>query len=124
MASHSHTTVLAPCCSLPPQYSEINRTDEQGGADLHEPPGRCARRCYALRELKIRGFRLPAFLGLGGSLVLPTADAWLDWSVTIAWYLGGDVHWAQAGLTINLVSGALSGLLLGGDMIIALRHWV
>eukprot|EP01045_Picozoa_sp_COSAG04_P032017 COSAG04_NODE_6135_length_1402_cov_1.195702_1_plen_252_part_10 len=76
-------------------------------------PGCCARCCFALKEYKIRGFRLPQFLGLGASLVLPTADAWLDWSVIIKWYLDGDVHWAEAGLGINLVSGAISGLLLG-----------
>ena len=94
---------------------------ERGGVRGAGPgvgaPGRergcCARRCFALRECKVRGFRLPEFLGLCGSLVLPTADAWLDWSVTIVWYLRGDVHWAAAGLTINLVSGALSGLVLG-----------
>ena len=45
--------------------------------------------------------------------MLPTSDAWLDWSVIIKWYLGGDVHWAEIGLSINLLSGALSGLLLG-----------
>ena len=53
---------------------------------------------------------MPDFLGMLGSLTLPVSDAWLDWSVTIAWYLNGDVHWFEAGLTINLVSGALSGL--------------
>ena len=42
-------------------------------------PGCCARCCFALKEYKIRGFRLPQFVGLGASLVLPTADAWLDW---------------------------------------------
>ena len=40
---------------------------------------------------------------------MPTADAWLDWSVTIAFYLSGDVHWFEIGLTINLLSGLLSG---------------
>eukprot|EP01045_Picozoa_sp_COSAG04_P004436 COSAG04_NODE_192_length_20873_cov_26.172957_12_plen_1541_part_00 len=83
-----------------------------------QPPrksGRCVRcqdRWFELREYKIRGFRLLDFLKLLGSLALPTSDAWLDWSVIIKWYLGGDVHWAETGLAINLVSGTLSGLLL------------
>eukprot|EP01045_Picozoa_sp_COSAG04_P033277 COSAG04_NODE_6824_length_1248_cov_1.704091_2_plen_157_part_01 len=76
----------------------------------------CCLRCrlciFELREYKIRGFRLPQFFGMLGSLVLPTADAGTDWSVIIKWYLDGDVHWASIGLSINLLSGALSGLFL------------
>eukprot|EP01045_Picozoa_sp_COSAG04_P004427 COSAG04_NODE_192_length_20873_cov_26.172957_3_plen_276_part_00 len=81
--------------------------------DQRKPAGRVRRCCFALCECKIRGFRLPDFLRLLRALVLPTSDAWLDWAVLIEWYLDGDVHWAEAALSINLVSGALSGLLLG-----------
>ena len=70
-----------------------------------------------LREYKLRGLRLPDFFAMLGSLVLPTSDAWLDWSVIIKWYLGGDVHWFEAGLAINLLSGALSGLGLAGLLV-------
>ena len=57
--------------------------------------------------------RLPLFLGLMGTVALPTLDAWLDWSVVIKWYLQGDLHWAEVGMTINVLSGALPGLWLG-----------
>ena len=85
----------------------------QGTPDALRRPSRLRKCLFALCAYQIRGFRLPQFLGLGGSLVLPTADAWLDWGVIIKWYLQGDVHWAGIGLIILLVSGALSGLLLG-----------
>ncbi len=125
------------------QYSELARDERTDSQTEHKPehgeqlpedsrktPGCCARCRFALSrkmdsikqkldrqmDYEIRGFRLPQFLGLTGSLVLPTADAWLDWSVTITWYLNGDVHWAEAGLSINLLSGALSGLLLGAAL--------
>eukprot|EP01045_Picozoa_sp_COSAG04_P013917 COSAG04_NODE_1013_length_8768_cov_10.694544_5_plen_388_part_00 len=78
---------------------------------------------YELREHKIRGFRLPEFLGLAGSLALPTSDTWLDWSVIIKWYDDGDVHWAKAGLRINLLSGVLSGLLLGSVLTSGSAPW-
>eukprot|EP01045_Picozoa_sp_COSAG04_P005467 COSAG04_NODE_254_length_18809_cov_8.025869_25_plen_780_part_00 len=69
---------------------------------------------FELREwfttTKVRGFALSEFLGLCGTVALPTLDAWLDWSIVIRWYMQGDVHWAQVGLTINLISGALVGV--------------
>ena len=72
----------------------------------------CCRQClFELREwfakTEVRGVRLPHLIG---SLVLPVSDAWLDWGVIIEWYLQGDVHWAEVGLVILLVSGTLSGL--------------
>ena len=88
-------------------------TDKHVKKDKNDKKPCCARCklcCFNLREYKVRGFRLPELLNLLGSLVLPTSDAWLDWSVIIKWYLDGDVHWFEAGLTINLVSGAVSGL--------------
>ena len=61
------------------------------------------------------------FFKLLGSVALPTSDAWLDWRVTYQFYRDGDVHWFEAGLAINLISGALFGLplvafALSGDM--------
>ena len=69
-----------------------------------------------LCEYKIRGFRLMQLLKLLRALVLPTSDAWLDWAVLIKWYLQGDVHWAEVGLTILLISGALPGLVLASTL--------
>jgi hypothetical protein len=79
-------------------------------------PGCCRRCLLKLRLYSVRGFALPQFLGLLGSLALPTADAFLDWSVLAKWYREGDMHWFEAGLAINLFSGALSGLMLGVNM--------
>ena len=56
---------------------------------------------------------MPEFLQMLGGVAMPTMDAWLDWGVTIAFYLSGDAHWFEAGLTINVLSGLLSGGLLG-----------
>eukprot|EP01045_Picozoa_sp_COSAG04_P002611 COSAG04_NODE_96_length_26486_cov_136.642817_15_plen_1257_part_00 len=73
---------------------------------------RCKLCCFELCERKVRGYRMPQFLQMLGGVAAPTADAWLDWGVTIAFYLSGDVHWFEAGLTINVLSGLLSGGLL------------
>eukprot|EP01045_Picozoa_sp_COSAG04_P005032 COSAG04_NODE_227_length_19396_cov_29.887547_13_plen_1562_part_00 len=71
---------------------------------------RCKFCCFELSEYQpVDDHRVPDFLEMLGSVAMPTADAWLDWSVTIAFYLAGDVHWFEAGLTINLLSGLLSG---------------
>ena len=90
--------------------------------ELRRPCCASGRRCcFELREwfanTEVRGFALPQFLGMLGSLALPVADAWLDWSVIIKWYLQGDVHWAEVGLTILLISGVVSGLMLAGMLI-------
>eukprot|EP01045_Picozoa_sp_COSAG04_P004117 COSAG04_NODE_175_length_21521_cov_167.404071_9_plen_1287_part_00 len=74
---------------------------------------RCKLCCFELCEIKVRGYRMPDFLQMLGGVAAPTADAWLDWGVTIAFYLSGDVHWFEAALAINLLSGLLSGGLLG-----------
>eukprot|EP01045_Picozoa_sp_COSAG04_P003269 COSAG04_NODE_131_length_24280_cov_40.563418_14_plen_360_part_00 len=81
-------------------------------------------RFFELREYKVRGFRIPQLLNLLGALALPTADGWLDWALVIKWYLGGDVHWFQIGLTINLLSGSLSAVLLRKLLVQDLNwHW-
>ena len=53
---------------------------------------RCKLCCFELCEIKVRGYRMPDFLQMLGGVAAPTADAWLDWGVTIAFYLSGDVH--------------------------------
>ena len=65
---------------------------------------------------KISGtYRLPAFLGLLCSLVLPTVDIATDWAVTVAFYLDGQMDWFKIGLIIQLVCGFIAGLLLAGN---------
>eukprot|EP01045_Picozoa_sp_COSAG04_P032426 COSAG04_NODE_6352_length_1349_cov_1.920800_1_plen_368_part_10 len=44
---------------------------------------------------------------------LPISEAATDWSVVYQWFLAGDTGWFKIGLSINLVSGAISGLILG-----------
>ena len=71
----------------------------------------CRKRCvWWLQTRKVRGLRLPAFLGLLGSLVLPEMDAVSDWLVTIDFYEGGDMGWFEASLTILVVSGGFATL--------------
>ena len=71
---------------------------------------RCKFCCFKLLDYQpVRGYSMPDFLKMLGGVTMPTMDAWLDWSVTIAFYLSGDLHWFEAGLTINLLSGLLSG---------------
>eukprot|EP01045_Picozoa_sp_COSAG04_P019940 COSAG04_NODE_1986_length_5067_cov_2.041667_6_plen_354_part_00 len=71
----------------------------------------CCRVCLLeLKEKKIRGFRLSQFLGLVLSVVTLTADVWMDWALVMKWFLQGDIHWAETGLVINLLSGSLFGL--------------
>ena len=82
--------------------------------ERHEKkPGRCSACLFELCEYKIDGFRLPQFLALLRAVILPMADAATDWGVTINWFLDGDTGWGTAGLSIMLVSGTLSGLILG-----------
>ena len=69
-------------------------------------------KAFELKERKVRGFRMPQFLGLLAACVLPISEAATDWSVVIKWYMDGDTGWFSVGLTINLVSGALSGLVV------------
>ena len=45
-------------------------------------------------------------------MAMPTLDAVLDWTVVLHWLDNGDTHWFANGVAINLVSGALSGLIL------------
>ena len=47
---------------------------------------RCKLCCFELCERKGSGYRMPAFLQMIGGVAMPTADAWLDWGVTIAFY--------------------------------------
>eukprot|EP01043_Picozoa_sp_COSAG02_P079956 COSAG02_NODE_18770_length_920_cov_1.002436_1_plen_276_part_01 len=69
--------------------------------------------CVAwVRSRRVRGWALPAFLGLLGSLVLPEMDAVSDWLVTIEFYEAGDTGWFEASLTILLASGVLATLAL------------
>jgi hypothetical protein len=74
----------------------------------------CCLRCklclLELKEMKIRDFRLSQFLGLVVSVVMLTADVWMDWALVIKWFLQGDTHWAETGLAINLLSGSLFGV--------------
>eukprot|EP01043_Picozoa_sp_COSAG02_P028955 COSAG02_NODE_1782_length_10945_cov_9.882722_4_plen_935_part_00 len=78
-------------------------------------PSGCARgRACALRlcARKVRGFELPVFFSLLGSLVLPSMDAASDWAVTLSWYDSGDYGWFTSGLIIQLLSGTISGVML------------
>ena len=69
---------------------------------------------FALRAWKVRGFRLPELLGLLASLVLPTADAGLDWAVIYyVWYAAGHAYWLHVGLAVRLTCGVATGLRLG-----------
>ncbi len=71
---------------------------------------RCQLCLLELKEMKIRDFRLSQFLGLAASVVMLTADVWMDWALVIKWFLQGDTHWATTGLAINLLSGTLFGV--------------
>ena len=88
----------------PPQVTAIKRK---------KPCCLCCKLCLLeLKEMKIRDFRLLQFLGLVVSVVMLTADVWMDWALVIKWFLQGDTHWAESGLAINLLSGSLFGVLL------------
>ena len=64
---------------------------------------------------KISGtYRLPAFIGLICSLVLPTVDVATDWAVTVSFYLDGEMDLFKTGLIIQLMCGFIGGLLLSG----------
>ena len=79
------------------------------------PRGCCAiRRACMLRlcARKVRGFEIPVFLSLLGSLVLPSLDAASDWAVTLSWYESSDFGWFASGLIIQLCSGMISGAML------------
>ena len=66
-----------------------------------------------LRLWKIYGrTRFPAFLGLLCSLTLPMLDVATDWAVTWSFYITRDLNWFKTSLTIQLLSGSLSGILL------------
>ena len=66
-----------------------------------------------LRLWKVFGrTRFPVFLGLLCSLTLPMLDVATDWAVTWSFYIAGDLNWFKTRLTIQLLSGALSGILL------------
>ena len=91
------------CCGKKKQKQEDERNALQ----------RTKKTAFETKERKVRGFRMPEFLGLLATLVLPVSEAATDWSVVLKWYLDGDEGWFLTGLTINLVSGAISGLALG-----------
>ena len=68
-----------------------------------------------LQLWKIAGrTRFPAFVSLLCSLALPLLDVATDWAVTWWFYTTGDMNWFKISVTIQLLSGSLSGLLLAG----------
>ena len=97
----------AAAAAAAPAETDGQRQPQQG-----RPPSCCKRCSYRLLNRRVRGLRLPAFLGLLGSLVLPELDAVSDWLVTLEFYEDGDMGWFEASLTVLLVSGGLATLLL------------
>ncbi len=75
----------------------------------------CRAYLQGLRLWKISGrTRFPAFLALLCSLTLPMINVATDWAVTFSFYINGDMNWFKTSLTIQLLSGSLSGTLLAG----------
>eukprot|EP01043_Picozoa_sp_COSAG02_P030957 COSAG02_NODE_2000_length_10140_cov_14.090429_9_plen_564_part_00 len=68
--------------------------------------------CDAVRARNICGFQPVVALRLLKTIAMPTIDAVLDWSVVLHWHRTDDVNWFANGVSINVVSGALSGLVL------------
>lgn len=98
---------------------EVQRISVLHGSNDGSAAVLCCADCRAylqgLRLWKISGrTRLPAFLALLCSLALPMLDMATDWAVTISFYITGDVNWFKTSLTIQLLSGCLSGTLLAG----------
>jgi hypothetical protein len=96
-------------------------TSEDAEPDKQTAAGQrlsCCKRCnlrlkrctFWLQNRRVRGFRLPALVGVLASLVLPEMDAASDWLVTYQFYEDGDTHWFHASLTILLVSGCVATL--------------
>eukprot|EP01043_Picozoa_sp_COSAG02_P009960 COSAG02_NODE_343_length_24147_cov_30.662051_23_plen_198_part_01 len=117
LAEDEQAPVLGVDRGASPAEAEV-RADaaaETGGQQQPQqprPPSCCKRCSYRLLNRRVRGLRLPAFLGLLGSLVLPEMDAVSDWLVTLEFYEGGDMGWFEASLTVLLVSGGLATLAL------------
>ena len=117
VAEDEQAPVLGVDRGASPAEAEVSAAAaaETGGQQQPQqprPPSCCKRCSYRLLNRRVRGLRLPAFLGLLGSLVLPEMDAVSDWLVTLEFYEGGDMGWFEASLTVLLVSGGLATVLL------------
>jgi hypothetical protein len=105
-----------PAASSPAAARARALTSSTALAARRRRPGcrkRCGIRTKRCLEREWRGATVPQLVLLIGSIVLPLMDAGSDWAVTISFYYSDDVAWFKAGLSIQVISGFVSGMFLG-----------